>query len=237
MNLYNLKVRDVTDTSYTYSSNQLISLFGELIPNNNIRIPLSNGSFLYKFGKGKKLFVLSGVHGNERSGPISIIEYFSDREKILNLPIEFLVCPILDTKGWDEDTRDYGDTNLNRSFNAQGPQFMKELMFSLKQEGPSYFLDIHEDIDKNKKDYLWIKEGAGTDFNKWVAHETSMNLEYWDDQQPNWNNASSEEFIRSVGCDDAITSEVYALRSFDERVQKNIEVISAVVKYILKPEA
>ena len=222
----------IDSTNANYIAEQLISVFSEILGDKATKIALSNESAVFRFGKGTKLFIMSGVHGNERSGPIAIIDFFSNPSNFKDLPIEFTVCPLLNTVGWDENSRYEAHINLNRCFNQKGPKFIQELMNLLRNNTPDYFVDLHEDFDKKEKDYLWIQEGAGSDFTKQIAKETGMGLLYWNENQDEWDFSSSEEFIRSLGCKNAFTAEPYSLTNFTRGVKENIDIISSVVRYV-----
>jgi len=215
------------------SSQQLLETFAQNAPYPRHIKRLSNGSFICKFGSGTKFFILAGVHGDERSGPVSLVEFFSEKDNFVGVPIEFIVCPLLNTLGWDGNTRNYENKDLNRCFNAKGPKFIKELMSFLKEEKPSYFLDLHEDEDKTIKDYIWANEGGNSKLSSFIAKKNKMNLEYWKDSQKNWKSSSSEEFIRSLGCKNAITSEVYYIKNMENGIRKSVGVIKTMIEYLL----
>jgi predicted deacylase len=217
-----------------YSSDKLINLFGNQLPRTHLKTGLSNGSCVFKFGKGKKLFILSGVHGDERSGPLSILKYFSNLKKFQELPIEFLICPLLNTSGWDKNSRYHGKIDLNRSFHNKAPKFVTELMILLQKERPAFFLDMHEDIDEKVKYYLWVKRGKKPAFVDHIVRNTDMDSVYWHGNQKDWAFASSEDYIRSLGCYNTVTAEAYAYDDMGSRIKKNISVIDSAVEYVSK---
>lgn len=106
---------------------------------------------LYERPGGRPItFITSGQHGDERAGPIALLEMLRDEE----FPVEFdiRICPIVNPAAWDLGTRESSGLNSNRVWTArQAPAGIMSLMLSVESRLPDLFLDLHETDQKKPK--------------------------------------------------------------------------------------
>ena len=112
-------------------------------------IKLYNGAEIYTFGK-PHLFIMSGVHGEERSGPLALRKLIHYNKNLENV----WVLPCLNLEGFNTNNRYCGTYNLNSEWkDATQVDFVKQLMALLEMNKPKLFVDLHEDYEQ--VDYVW----------------------------------------------------------------------------------
>lgn len=158
-------------------------------------IKLFNGAEIFTFGK-PHLFLMSGVHGEERSGPIALrklIHYKKDLENVW-------VLPCLNPLGYTQSNRLCGSYNLNSEWKDTTPvDFIRQLMALLEINTPKLFVDIHEDYEQ--VNYIWSN------------HSNPVNIE---------NDVRDFCYKRKVGWIVWPRDKVYEGTSEDWAVQKGI---------------
>jgi len=178
-------------------------------------IKLSNGATIYDFGR-PKLFLMGGVHGEERAPVMALMTIIKDDLK------DVWILPCLNIQGHKELNRFCGDKNLNEEFNEDTIlDFMTELMDLLRNNKPEVFVDLHEDVCA-ENDYIWTHfDNEKKLENKVRAYckENKVGLLY----QPHikYYNGSSEIFARSIGIPSCYTTETRQYAPFDKRLKMN----------------
>ena len=73
----------------------------------------------FKGGKGKKVFLTAGVHGNELSSQVAILKLIKYLE---NHPVKgtVYIIPFVNPKATSKNVRNYGGVNLNSKANVKG---------------------------------------------------------------------------------------------------------------------
>jgi predicted deacylase len=116
---------------------------------------------------GKKICVISGLHGDEPGGPFGILDFFN-RKNIKNLKNNLLLIPVMNPSGLMDGKREDGkDRDLNRVWNRRED---KEPVRSVKEVilefAPDMLLSLHED-DNADGFYLYPSEGCSGGVIKW----------------------------------------------------------------------
>lgn len=181
-------------------------------------MPLEHGGSIAVLGNGTRVALMSGLHGDERSGPLAILRWLDEAggNRLVPEGYQLWIAPLVNDLGWDNGVREWGSQDLNRSFNATAPAFLKSTMTSLCSPLPCLFLDLHEDSDRS---YLYVyhyaadHHGADSD----LAQILGARLEEWSDPVP-WE-GSSEVFLRRQGCDKCITVEIPPVWPIEDRIK------------------
>lgn len=97
------------------------------------------GTPLIKFvgGKGKKVFITAGVHGNELSSQVAAMRLIKYLE---NHPINgtVYVMPFMNPKGTAKNVRDYNGVHLNQKANVKGTISYKTVKLITKTKCDAY---------------------------------------------------------------------------------------------------
>jgi len=184
---------------------------------------LSNNGCIAQFGIGPCFAMMSGLHGDERSGPLAILEWLE------NLPVEYplrhrlWIAPLINDDGWNNNKREWHGLDVNRSFNGSAPDFLKTIMMDLDTARPRQFLDLHEDSDFGFP-YLFKFTGDEHTLAEQLASHLDLHMQIWSDFAE-WETAS-EVYVRRLGCDYSVTVEVPPQWSLQDRIRLNIQVIT-----------
>ena len=186
-------------------------------------ITLSNGANIYDFGR-PKLFLMAGVHGEERSPVMALMTIIKDDLK------DVWVMPCLNIQGHKELNRYCGNKNLNGEFKEETTlDFMQELMELLKNNVPDMFVDLHEDVS-TENDYIWShfdnEEKMENKVRKYCK-ENKIGMMYQPDIE--YYKGCSETFARNIGVKSAYTTETKQYAPFDERLKANKNYIKLFI--------
>lgn len=190
---------------------------------------LQNGSCVTTIGKSseRRLGLMSGLHGDERSGPTALLHWVESTPvgKLSAEGIELWIAPLINDRGWDENTREWGATNLNRAFLPElAPPFLEQLMADLAEHRPSIYLDLHEDSTKEFA-YVYRYREDRHDLSRRLQEVLSAEDMEWTSQDMATWKGSSEVFVRKLGCDLATTLETPPVWPLARRVDWFLESI------------
>jgi predicted deacylase len=175
---------------------------------------------------GPRLAVIAGLHGDERSGPLALLEWVSCQDGPLVPPgCQVWLMPLLNDLGWNQGIRRWNDLDLNRSFlpGENTPAFVQQVMESWRDHPPAIFLDMHEDY-VGEPDFCLFKYNKEThDFADRMAAHLQCNLEHWEDVTL-WQGAD-ELVIRDLGCTHCVTIEAPTARPMAERIRWNMAAV------------
>lgn len=160
---------------------------------------------------------MSGLHGDEKSGPLAILRWLEESSQAELVPngYQLWVAPLVNDQGWDRGEREWNGQDLNRVFGSNAPSFLSSLMNSLESELPCVFLDLHEDSDRPELYiYHYLGDQHGVDVQ--LAGVLGAKLVDWSDLHP-WE-GSGEVFLRRRGCSRCITVEIPPTWSLDVRI-------------------
>lgn len=189
---------------------------------------LPDGSAIYTFGSGPlRVFLMAGTHGlTEPSGPFALLELLDSFPFSLSR-YSFMVVPLLNSDGWDNDQRNWHGQDLNRAFGLpSAPPFLTEVAQKMVAFQPHLFIDLHEDDPQDGRPYLWhFTEQAGPrHFEQEAARANHAAVVDWDEMTGEWA-GSSEVFARQHGVKLCLTVEANAQASLEDRVAWDKRVI------------
>lgn len=120
---------------------------------------------LYKFvvnPESKLIFyILTGMHGDEIAGPLSIYCLLKEPEKYLNQNICYHIYPVVSPTAFDLRRR-YDDDNVElntlnkKTLRNYKYHEIKSFYEDIKNSKPDAFLSLHEDMDQEKF-YAYVK--------------------------------------------------------------------------------
>jgi len=182
-------------------------------------LQVENGALIAKWmaENTPQFAFLSGLHGDEVSGPLALLYWLE------TLPLGTLtsggksvwIAPLLNDVGWDANQREWNGIDLNRAFTEAAPPFLASVMQNLTNNSPDFFLDLHEDSEKDHA-YIFKFSPDKTGLSRQLAHELEAKLVRWSSLKK-WK-GSSEVFVRSLGCQYAATTEAPPLWPLEKRV-------------------
>lgn len=180
-------------------------------------LQLSHGGCIATLGEAPYFALMSGLHGDERSGPLAILEWLE------NTPPQYLIsshhglwiAPLINDNGWNKNSRLWNDIDLNRCFTNEAPAFLNIIMQNLTDHPPTLFLDLHEDSACDQAYVFQCREDTH-ELASALAMELNADIELWshDDE---WVGAS-ETFVRHLGVNKSITIEAPPIWSIEDRI-------------------
>ena len=199
---------------------------------------LSQGRQTYYLGEGPhKMVIISGIHGEERAGPVALLTWLEEtkRDRLIPKGVCLMICPMVAHNAWDNEVRLENRANLNNAWiRPMAPDYIHELKTEIINQEPRVFLDLHEDetivdgepyICKNKNNFGLIyslKEALGVGPRKGLWHNPS-------DSE---HRGTSEAWAWSIGCRETATIETPLKKLLARRVGFNLAVIKWVIKNI-----
>jgi hypothetical protein len=180
---------------------------------------LSNGATQIQLGDVNlpTICFLSGLHGDERSGPIALLNILERKTLALPKAHGLIIFPLINDIGWDTNRREWNEIDLNRSFGLpHAPKFLMQIADEFVRLRPSGIIDLHEDSTvEYSYIYRYIKEDPT------FVHSLQAELEAtdcpWDDD-PSWEGAS-ECHARAHGARLGATLEAPPIWPIEKRVQ------------------
>ena len=183
-------------------------------------ITLSNGAQIYNFGK-PNLFIMSGVHGEERSGPMALFNLLKRKKNRLD---NIWILPVLNVKGYEELNRLCGGINIQDQFFAESKlDFVNQLVSIIGNNVPFMFVDLHEDCE-SEVNYIWSHWDNYTN-NPMIEMKVQQyciknnyGLTYAPDT-PKMSVGTTETYMRAIGAHSSYTAEVKMYESINKRVE------------------
>lgn len=189
---------------------------------------LDNGSVIASFNphsRKKTKVIMSGVHGDERGGPLAILKYLQF-DKLNTTNYKTIILPLINEDGWQKKDRHHTGIDLNRNFNPSGPIHVRQIIDYLTPEQIEIFVDLHEDIDEDG--FVYKLSTDNHDFADKIAAHVGCPL-VTEDNHDQWGD-STEKFIRSLGCPYAATTEAPGKVSPQEKIDWNYRVFEYVAR-------
>ena len=210
--------------------NPLIGSYLEQNSLNTIDFNLENGSEVYRLGngKGKKILICGGIHGDEVQGPLTVISFLyylkshGHRGTIYLIPF---AIPI-DT---EKNTRKYNQSGTvydpNRRADIPGTPVNKILNFALDHE-INYLIDIHSGTGVSEQGMVYY----GNEFEeKWassISNQTGCVIQ----TNPVNGTLRSEASKRNIK---ALTLEVEKIdQGVDGPVQTELNILKKACAYL-----
>lgn len=170
---------------------------------------------------------MSGVHGDERSGPLALLQWLESMAVpgFLENGISIWLAPLINDWGWERCKRRWGKSDLNRAFTSdKAPLFLRQLMDDLSANVPLMFLDLHEPTEKPYA-HVYDYTADRHDMTKRLAKALNAHPEPWTPQQRKGWRGTSEVFVRDLGCCRTATTEVPKAWPLEERIRWNLVAV------------
>ncbi len=119
----------------------------------------------------KKILLISGIHGDDRSGPIGLMSYFSDPSHwdMWQAKATIDIMPLINPTGFERNSRSvHGTIDMNRYFHDDirkgDPKECTTLkkVFQKIKNPYDYLISFHEDVEA-KALYLYDDSASGRD--------------------------------------------------------------------------
>ena len=193
--------------------------------NLSVEVLANNSLHLYRHTGKPLVGVLAGLHGDENSGPLTILEWLRGMDKV---KFDCSLFPLANNLGWDTNSREWEGFDLNRAFNQKkGPLFIRQMMKILRATPPAIFLDLHEaGPDKDSWIFEYVKDTRISDY---LQKSLKLRCVPWDDAAV--MKYCSEVFVRRQGCSSCITVEAAGALDMEKRILRNVEIIEKAIKY------
>jgi predicted deacylase len=195
----------------------------------------ANGSLIMQIGRADavRLAMMSGLHGDERSGPIALLRWLEETATGALVPegVSLWLAPLVNDDGWDLIRREWKGIDLNRSFlDLVAPEFLREIMNSLRSAPPFLFIDLHEDSDVS---YAYVYRNVDDRHDLAARLQAHLNASDvpWKSDEP-WDGAS-EIYVRGLGTSLCTTLEAPPVWSLTERVEWHTKAIQWCADHIL----
>jgi hypothetical protein len=133
------------------------------------------GSVMLKFGDGRgpKLLISAGIHGNETAANIGImryLEYIKDK----NIHGTLYVIPFAIPLDTELNTRFYNGVDPNRITDVKGSPAWK-IAHLAHNKGIKYILDVHSGGEVTPEGYLYLNpSNTGSNEDKWASYIANM---------------------------------------------------------------
>lgn len=195
---------------------------------------LSEGRAVYRLGNGSiRIAIISGIHGEERAGPIALLSWLEMTRKEYLIPehVSLMICPLVGHDAWNNREREENGTiNLNEVWARKQmlPSYISELKVQLQSYKPSIFVDIHEDstIEDNEP-YLFRERRVNGIIKKLQkALGVSPLKGLW--KNPEYR-GTSETFVFRNGCLETTTIETPQTKVLKSRVGFNLAALKWIV--------
>jgi predicted deacylase len=214
-------------------AHEIIQEFTKVVKELKAKITkLSNDSVIATVGSGKRFAVMAGTHGDERSGPLALLEWIRKNHDLIKTgEFEFWFLPLLNVRGWNENKRNCGVVNPNREFYpGTSLEFLEGVMQSLRKKVPLCYLDLHEDVTTDHP-YLWKHNESEFEVVDYIANKMQLKTYHWNWSQYGKDKVSSEEFVRKLGCKHTVTTEIYPREPLEDRIKFQMRSISLALEF------
>ncbi|MCK9151995.1 succinylglutamate desuccinylase/aspartoacylase domain-containing protein [Methanobacterium alcaliphilum] len=199
--------------------------------NEQRNIKYISGSRVYCLGngKGKKILICGGIHGDEVQGSLSVLEflyYIQRKEPTGTLYIIPFAIPV-DT---EKNTRTYNDSGLvydpNRKANINGTPVNKILKFAVSHK-VKYIIDVHSGTGVSKNGMVYYQTNFEKNWAAFIKQKTKSTLK----TNPQKGTLRSEARAKKIN---AIVLEVEKKsQGVDLPVQKELDMIKRAYTYLM----
>jgi len=197
-------------------------------------VDLGSSRKVFYLGNGAiRLALISGIHGEERAGPISLLKFLERTKagKLIPSNVSLLISPLLGFDAWDKQSRENEEINLNEAWSKKAaPDYIHQLKIELENFKPDLFFDFHEDSTiEDEEPYLFRRKA-----NKNIIFELQDALDVCR-KKGIWRKSveypgSSESFAHSIGCPETTTVETPQTQPLRNRVGFDLAILDWVMK-------
>jgi predicted deacylase len=199
---------------------------------------LANGALIARLGqRGPRLAVIAGLHGDETSGPLALLEWACTAAEPLVPPgVQLWMAPLLNDLGWDAGVREWNELDLNRSFlpGKQAPAFLRPLVREWRRRPPAMLLDYHEDLESPGEFYIFRFTEEEHDLPERMAEALGIGMWDWT-EYAEWEGCS-ETFLRGLGCTRCVTLEAPTVWPMAQRIECNLQAFGWSVDHFEEAE-
>lgn len=212
--------------------NQGINSYLELNSLNEINFDLKDGSRVYRLGngKGKKILICGGIHGDEVQGSLTVIQmlYFLKNQNIHGTVYLIPFAIPIDT---EKNTRYYNQSgevyDPNRKADIPGTPVNKILKFAIDHR-VNYIIDVHSGIGVKEEGMVYY----GNSFEEKWAQSIQNNTGCVIKTNPTNGTLRSEASKRNIK---ALTLEVEKIdQGVDIPVQTEFNILKNAYNYLLE---
>jgi predicted deacylase len=200
---------------------------------------LPNGSPVVRTGsRGPRLAVVAGLHGDETSGPLAMLEWARSAQDPLTAPgMQLWLAPLLNNLGWDAGVREWDGLDLNRSFlpGRGAPAFLRPLLRDWRRRPPDLLLDLHEDAENPGYAYLFRYTEEAHDLPDRMAQGLGIQMLDWT-ELTEWEGCS-ELFARGLGVTRCVTLETPTVWPMAQRIACNLQAMDWTIEHVASNRA
>lgn len=196
---------------------------------------LENGARVYERGNvpeygggGPSLALLSGLHGEERAGPLALLQWMEETPQGELVPegCGVLICPLFAGRAWNDYERAPGDIDFNDVWipGANGRDAsVKRLEQLFRETNIHTFLDLHEDAHGAVLPYVYgyVKDHG---FAPQLATALDAKLVRWKGSDKA-SLGASETYVRGLGCKRTATVETPTVSPLAARVAFQLDAV------------
>jgi predicted deacylase len=200
------------------------------------------GRSVYTLGKGpERVLFNSGIHGEERAGPIALLTWLerTDKGQLISENFSLMISPLVGHDAWNNKRRkENNKINLNSVWvsknekkerfqhaSVRPPKYVTDIRKAMIKFDPTFFLDFHEDTTiKDNEPYLWRNfKNRGAIYDLQEAVGVSRKKGGWAIEDA--NKTTAEIFVYELGCEQTSTVETPQTKSLKYRVAFDLAII------------
>jgi murein peptide amidase A len=203
-------------------------------------------------GCGPRVYVSSGIHGDEPAGPLALLELM-ERGFFPESSAEWAICPALNPTGLLRGTRDNADgIDLNRDYWNQSTLETKAHVAWLDSWGrPDLFLSLHEDWDSVgfyfyeinlEHDFPQRADAILKAVSPWFVAEPGPEIDGHIARGSGWIYHAAEAdvpdgwpeaiYLSNSGCPLSFTFETPSSAKLEDRIAAQIAAVNAALKCV-----
>ena len=203
-----------------------------------------------KKSKNKKnVLFTAGVHGDESSGPLSILEFLKKIKIVPGAP-KIIILPVLNPSGFDKNQhRNYKNINLNRHFCHKKLRNENKLIYNKIKKKKIYFASSFHEDDVKKGTYIHGHNyGKNPDFSYFYdILKTAKRYHNICLDEKIHGNSASEGFISAISYDGSLENrlnvakvpyvscvEVPSKISLKKRIRINTAIMKKIISFCSK---
>lgn len=199
-----------------------------------------------KPGKGPRVYLSAGMHGDEPAGPLALLEMI--RQGFFELPFAWSICPALNLSGLIAGTRENAEgVDLNRDYWQRAtPEIIAHAAWLESRPAPEMFISLHEDWESSGFYFYEINLGEDrperaqsilSAVEKWFPREAGPIIDGHAARAPGWIYHAAEPdlpqgwpeaiFLAKIGCPVSFTFETPSHAALDLRIAAHVAAVAA----------
>lgn len=202
-------------------------------------------------GAGPRVYVSSGIHGDEPAGPLAMLELL--RDGFFAEPFAWALCPAVNPTGLAAGTRENAaGTDLNRDYLTKlTPEVRAHAAWLEAMPVPRLFLSLHEDWEA--QDFYFYEINLGEDdprragriieaVSPWFAPENGPEIDGHEPRGPGWIFHAAEAdlpqgwpeaiFLAKLGCPLSFTFETPSHSVLAKRVAAQCAAVRTACRHL-----